>query len=98
MKKILLTLLMTMMATINVFSMTSYNDGDDNVNMIPDQQPVVLNCERPDYLKAGDKVALISPAYFTPMENVEKTAEVLRTWGLEPVVGPNVGKTDAGKW
>ena len=56
------------------------------------------NCSKPPYLKSGDKVALISPAYFTPMENVEKTAEVLRTWGLEPVVGPNVGKTDAGKY
>ena len=98
MKKILLTLLMTMMATINVFSMTSYNDGDDNGNMIPDQQPVVLNCERPDYLKAGDKVALISPSYFTPMENVEKTADVLRGWGLVPVIGPNVGKKTDGQY
>ena len=98
MKKILLTLLMTMMATINGFSMTSYNDGDDNGNMIPDQQPVVLNCERPDYLKAGDKVALISPSYFTPMENVEKTADVLRGWGLVPVIGPNVGKKTDGQY
>ena len=98
MKKILLTLLMTMMATINGFSMTSYNDGDDKGNMIPDQQPVVLNCERPDYLKAGDKVALISPSYFTPMENVEKTADVLRGWGLVPVIGPNVGKKTDGQY
>ena len=56
-----------------------------------DSPEVVLNCKQPEYLKAGDKVALISPSYFTPMENVEKTAEVLRSWGLEPVVGPNVG-------
>ena len=52
----------------------------------------------PSYLKAGDKVALVSPAYATPMENVEKTVEVLRGWGLVPVVAPNVGKTDAGKY
>ena len=97
MKKILLTLLMTMMATINGFSMTSYNDGDDDEIVIPDQ-PVVLNCERPDYLKAGDKVALISPSYFTPMENVEKTADVLRGWGLVPVIGPNVGKKTDGQY
>ena len=51
---------------------------------------VVLNCVKPAYLKAGDKVALISPAYFTPMENVEATANVLRSWGLVPVIGPNV--------
>jgi muramoyltetrapeptide carboxypeptidase len=49
-------------------------------------------------LKAGDKVALISPSYFTPMENVEKTADVLRSWGLEPVIGPNVGKVVDGRY
>ncbi len=57
-----------------------------------------LNCQRPPYLKAGDKVALVSPSYSTPMENVEKTSEVLRGWGLVPVVGGNVGKLDAGKY
>ncbi len=55
-------------------------------------------CIKPDYLKAGDKVALISPSYFTPMENVEKTADVLRSWGLEPVIGPNVGKVVDGRY
>ena len=59
---------------------------------------VTLNCKKPDYLKKGDKVALISPSYYTPMENVEKTAELLRTWGLEPVIGPNVGKTYDNKY
>ena len=57
-----------------------------------------LTCRKPDYLKPGDKVALISPSYFTPMENVEKAADLLRTWGLEPVIGPNVGKTYDGKY
>ena len=67
--------------------------------MTPDgEKPVVINCVKPDYLKAGDKVALISPSYFTPMENVEKTAAVLRGWGLEPVVGPNVGKVVDGRY
>lgn len=32
------------------------------------------------------------------MENVEKTADVLRSWGLEPVVGPNVGKVVDGRY
>jgi len=62
------------------------------------QQKDTKNCVAPPFLKKGDKVALISPAYFTAMENVWNTAEVLRGWGLEPVVGPNVGKTDAGKY
>jgi len=64
-------------------------DGDD---------AITLKCVKPEYLKAGDKVALISPSYHTPMENVEKTAEVLRGWGLVPVIGPNVGKIDAGRY
>jgi muramoyltetrapeptide carboxypeptidase len=59
---------------------------------------VALDCIRPDYLRAGDKVALISPSYHTSMENVEKTAKVLRDWGLEPVIGPNVGKVVDGRY
>ena len=73
------------------------NDNDNPVIPTPDQ-PVVQNCVKPDYLKAGDKVALISPSYFTPMENVEKTADILRGWGLEPIIGPNVGKVADGKY
>lgn len=52
----------------------------------------------PPYLKNGDKVALISPGYATSMENVYNTMEVLRGWGLVPVVGPNVGKEYVGKY
>ena len=73
-------------------------DDDDETTAVPPDQTVVLNCAKPGYLKAGDKVALISPSYFTPMENVEKTADVLRGWGLEPVIGPNVGKVVDGKY
>ncbi len=65
----------------------------EKINPAPDPgKPITLSCVKPDYLKAGDKVALISPSYYTPMENVEKTANLLREWGLEPVIGPNVGK------
>ena len=77
--------------------MTSCSNDDTPV-VTPDDKPIALNCEKPDYLKTGDKVALISPSYFTPMENVEKTADVLRSWGLEPVIGPNVGKVVDGKY
>ena len=77
--------------------LTSFSDGDDNVSPTSDQ-PVVLHCEKPAYLKAGDKVALISPSYFTPMENVEKAAALLRGWGLEPVIGPHVGKKVDGQY
>lgn len=71
----------------------------EEVTPEPDNNTVVvLNCVKPAYLKAGDTVALISPSYYTPMENVELTAELLRSWGLVPVIGPNVGKLVDGKY
>ena len=85
----------TMVATLSLCLLTSC-EGDDPDFSNPDQ--TVLNCVKPDYLKVGDKVALISPSYYTPMENVERTANVLYSWGLEPVIGPNVGKIVDGKY
>lgn len=43
-------------------------------------------------------MALLSPSYFTPMEYVDSAAEVIRGWGFEPVIGPNVGKRFKGKY
>lgn len=77
--------------------MSSCKDDDDKEVIEPPKE-VSITCTRPQYLKAGDKIALISPSYFTPMENVEKTADVLRNWGFEPVVGPNVGKVVDGRY
>ena len=77
--------------------LTSCQEEDDYESTAP-EQPVELNCKKPEYLKAGDKVALISPSYYTPMTNVEKTADLLRSWGLEPVIGPNVGKKTDGQY
>ena len=97
MKKILVMVAAAMIFSGLTMTLTSCSDDDEIVVVNPDQT-VVLNCVKPDYLKAGDKVALISPSYFTPMENVEKTAAVLRSWGLKPVVGPNVGKVVDGRY
>ncbi len=77
--------------------MTSCSNDDNNVSPTP-VEPVVTRSVKPDYLKAGDKVALISPSYYTPMENIEKTADVLRGWGLEPVIGPNADKVVDGRY
>ena len=44
---------------------------------------------QPPYLKAGDKVALVSPAYWVPQEALQQAAETLKNWGLEPVIGPH---------
>ena len=94
MKKFLLMAVVAMMATMMLTSCSK--DGDDVVKPTPDE-PVVLNCAKPDYLKAGDRVALISPSYYTPMETIEKAANVIRSWGFEPVIAPNVDKMLDGK-
>ncbi|MBR1516882.1 MAG: LD-carboxypeptidase [Bacteroidales bacterium] len=58
----------------------------------------ILVCQSPAFLKEGDTVALISPSYYTPMENVEKAATIIREWGYVPVIGKNVGKIHAGNY
>ena len=85
-----------LLSSTMILSSCSDDDNDDAPSRRTD--PVTLKCTKPDYLKEGDRVALISPSYYTPMENVEKTADVLRSWGLEPVVGPNVGKVVDGRY
>lgn len=44
---------------------------------------------QPPYLKKGDKVALVSPAYWVPQEAIQEAADTIRSWGLEPVIGPH---------
>ena len=44
---------------------------------------------RVPYLKAGERVALVSPAYWVPGEAIIQAADVLRSWGLQPVIGPH---------
>lgn len=95
MKKFIAMAVVALMATM---TLTSCSDDDDENIIIPTpEEPVVLNCAKPDYLNVGDKVAMISPSYFTPMETIEKAADVFRSWGLEPVLGPNVDKVLDGK-
>lgn len=43
--------------------------------------------KRPDNLKPGDKIAIISPASAIDPAKVDSAVTVLRSWGLEPVVG-----------
>ena len=45
---------------------------------------------KPSYLKAGDKVALVSPAYWVPEEVTLQAADIIRSWGLVPVIGPHI--------
>jgi len=55
-------------------------------------------CVVPAYLKAGDKIAILTPSYHTPRENADTAAMILREWGFEPVIGANVGKLDANRY
>lgn len=98
MRKMKLWMASAVMMFAGASLLSSCSDDDDVIMPSPSEETVVINCVKPDYLSAGDKVALISPSYFTPMENVEKTAAVLRSWGLEPVIGPNVGKKVDGQY
>lgn len=62
------------------------------------ERTVTLSCTQPAFLQPGDKIALLSPSYHTPMENVEAAAAVLRGWGFEPVIGAHVGEVYRGKY
>ena len=98
-KYIIISLMAAMLAMAGAMGLTSCSDDDNETKTSPQGgQEVTRNCTKPDFLKAGDRVALISPSYFTPMTNVEKTADLLRSWGLQPVVGPNVGKVVDGRY
>lgn len=44
---------------------------------------------QPTFLEEGDKVALVSPAYWVPQEALEQAAETIKSWGLQPVIGPH---------
>lgn len=44
---------------------------------------------QPPYLKEGDKVAIVSPAYWVPEEAILQAAEIIKSWGLLPIIGPH---------
>jgi muramoyltetrapeptide carboxypeptidase len=52
----------------------------------------------PPYLTEGDKVALISPAYWVPQEALKQAAEIIREWGLQPVIGPNTNNLNVNAY
>ena len=53
---------------------------------------------KPPYLKAGDKVALISPAYWVPQEALKQAAETIKAWGLQPVIGPHTNNLNVNAY
>lgn len=53
---------------------------------------------QPPYLKAGDKVALVSPAYWVPQEAILQAAETILSWGLQPVLGPHINNLNVNAY
>ena len=53
---------------------------------------------QPPYLKAGDKVALVSPAYWVPQDAILQAAETLLSWGLQPVLGPHTNNLNVNAY
>lgn len=53
---------------------------------------------QPPYLKEGDKVALVSPAYWVPQEALQMAAEVIKSWGLQPVIGPHTNNLNVNAY
>ena len=53
---------------------------------------------QPPFLKAGDKVALVSPAYWVPQEAILQAAETIISWGLQPVLGPHTNNLNVNAY
>lgn len=53
---------------------------------------------QPPYLKEGDKVALVSPAYWVPQEAILQAAETILSWGLQPVLGPHTNNLNVNAY
>lgn len=77
---------------MNACSSDDPEPGDNPIN--PDPNPNMgVTCMRPDFLKQGDTIAIISPSYVTSEENIEKGMDVIRSWGFVPIKAPNLNKT-----
>lgn len=53
---------------------------------------------QPPCLKEGDKVALVSPAYWVPQEALQQAEEIMRSWGLQPVIGPHTNSLNVNAY
>ncbi|MFO7744372.1 MAG: LD-carboxypeptidase, partial [Psychroflexus sp.] len=49
---------------------------------------------QPPQLQKGDKIAIVATARFITKKDLQPAVEVLKTWGLIPVLGTSVGLVD----
>lgn len=94
MKKIVFPLLFI----LTFLALTACKEQRPAVIRITNEKTAVPPAKAPAFLKKGDKVALVSPAYNTPDSNTYNTAKVLKEWGFVPVIGDNVSKLYMGKY
>ena len=72
--------------------MSACSDSDDEIIPQPgDSEGEYLPCVCPDFLKPGDSIAVVSPAYWTDMETIELGMSAIEAMGFTPVLAPNVG-------
>jgi len=45
----------------------------------------------PDFVKIGDKIAIVSTARKIVKKEINEAIEILKKWGLEPVIGATIG-------
>lgn len=96
------------MATLMVlgcsFALCSCSDDDDNAestqeSYTPPVAPVEdYTCVRPDFLREGDMIAIVSPSYVTDEETMTKGMDAIRAMGFVPVLAPNVNKAYLEKY
>jgi len=91
--------LLVMVMVLNLVLACSSDDDPVVPQPVEPSEPekITLQCEQPAFLQPGDRVALLSPSYYTPMETIEVVADLFRSWGLEPAIGPNTDKLVDGK-
>lgn len=77
---------------------TACKEEKPAVIRITNEKTAVPPAKAPSFLKKGDKIALVSPAYNTPDSNTYNTANILKEWGFEPVIGSNVSNLYMGKY
>ena len=79
--------IIAVIALLSSMAVTASNRAPRRHKMPRQPKPVAL--KMPEALKAGDKIAIISPASTPGDQNPEKAAATLRAWGFEPVIAPH---------
>ncbi|MGN1263574.1 MAG: LD-carboxypeptidase [Prevotella sp.] len=90
--------MIAVMALTCGFALCGCSDDNDDEDAVAESNlpPVVTEeehvCAAPDFLREGDKIAIVSPSYVTDDETIQQGMEAIRSWGFEPVLAPNANR------